>query len=185
VHIVFFELMVDPTCSVVFEAEQEESNVMQRPPRKAEAKIFDRKLLILGLQQGVVLLVVLLAVYLWAQWQGLPVEQVRALTFSAMIVGDIWLIFINRSWSLPLGASLKLPNPALWWVVAGALSMLALALALALFVPFLSTLFHFGTPPLGFLALTIVVVSTALLLIASVIKLQTQKNTQEKNHQVA
>jgi P-type Ca2+ transporter type 2C len=175
VHIVFFELMIDPTCSIVFEAEPEESNVMLRQPRDAKAKIFDRKILLLGLQQGLVLLSILLAVYLLSQWAGMVDEQARALTFSAMIIGDIWLIFINRSWSLPMYKAFKLPNPALWWVVASALLMLGLAL----YVPFMTTLFHFQTPPLGYLALTIAAVSTLLLLIASVthLRIHSEKQT--------
>ncbi|MFA5170053.1 MAG: cation-translocating P-type ATPase [Sulfuriferula sp.] len=168
VHIVFFELMIDPTCSIVFEAEPEEADVMQRPPRRSDAKIFDRNLLMLGLQQGVALFAVLLVVYLASQWAGLSVEQARALTFSAMIIGDIWLIFINRSWSLPLRASVKLPNPALWWVVAGSL----LLLGLALFVPFMSTLFHFGELSISYLLLMAAVVSGILLLIAMLTKTQ-------------
>ncbi len=163
VHIVFFELMIDPTCSVVFEAEQEEADVMTRPPRRSEAKIFDRSLLLRGVQQGGVLLAVLLSVYLLAQWAGLPVDQTRALTFCAMIVGDIWLIFLNRSWSLPLRSAVTLPNPTLWWIVAGAL----LVLALALYLPFMNALFHFGMPAPAHLALTVAFVSAMLLLIGA------------------
>ncbi|MDP5137858.1 cation-translocating P-type ATPase [Rheinheimera baltica] len=174
VHIVFFELMIDPTCSIVFEAEQEESDVMKRPPRKASEKIFNRTMLMRGLQQGAVLLLLLLGVYLAALWTGLAEQQARALTFSAMIIGDIWLIFINRSWSLPLVKSITLPNPALWWVIACGLMMLALAL----FLPFMNTLFHFERPPLGYLALTIVAVSTSLLLIAVLTRLQMQTKNQ-------
>lgn len=168
VHIVFFELMIDPTCSIVFEAEPEEKNVMSRPPRLANTKIFDAQLLRLGVEQGVVLLIVLLSVYLTAQWLGLAVEQARALTFTAMIVGDIWLIFINRSWSVPLRHSFALPNPALWWVVSAGLGMLGLAL----FLPFMNTLFHFSAPPLNHLLVTIGAVSMSLLLIGSVTKMQ-------------
>ena len=168
VHIVFFELMIDPTCSIVFEAEPEEMNVMSRPPRSANTKIFDAQLLRLGVEQGVVLLIVLLSVYLTSQWLGLAVEQARALTFTAMIVGDIWLIFINRSWSVPLRRSFSLPNPALWWVVSAGLGMLGLAL----FLPFMNTLFHFSAPPLTDLLVTIGAVSLSLLLIGSVTKMQ-------------
>lgn len=160
VHIVFFELMIDPTCSIVFEAEPEESDVMRRPPRRVDQKIFDRALLNLGLQQGAILFAVLLAIYLLSQWAGLVVEQARALTFSAMIVGDMWLIFINRSWSLSLMASVKLRNPALWWVVACGMLMLGLSL----YLPFMNRLFHFGAPPIGHLCLTIAAVSGILLL---------------------
>lgn len=162
VHIVFFELMIDPTCSIVFEAEPAESNVMQKPPRKSNEKIFNKKLLVMGLKQGAALLAVLLAVYLTAQWAGLAEPVVRALTFTAMIVGDIWLIFINRSWSLSLFRSLQLPNPALWWVVASGLLMLGFAL----FVPFMHRLFRFETPLPEHLALTVVFVSVSLLVIA-------------------
>jgi Ca2+-transporting ATPase len=139
VHIVFFELLIDPTCSIVFEAEPDEANVMQRPPRCANTRIFDRPLLVRGLVQGLGLLVVLMAIYLLAGSAGFTEGQIRALTFAAMIVGDIGLIFLNRSVSLPLLAALRLPNPALWRVVAGALLLLALALT----VPWLRELFHF------------------------------------------
>ncbi len=91
----------------MFEAEPEEFDLMRRPPRRPNAKIFDCKLVLLGLQQGTILFALLLAVYLLATRAGLAVEQARALTFSAMIIGDIWLTFINRSWSLPLHASVK------------------------------------------------------------------------------
>ncbi|MFZ6754027.1 cation-translocating P-type ATPase [Undibacterium sp. Dicai25W] len=158
VHIVFFELMIDPTCSIVFEAEPEEADVMNRPPRRTDQKIFNAELLILGLKQGVILLLVLLAVYLSAQWAGLTVAQARALTFSGMIVGDIWLILINRSWSLSLLQSVRLHNPALWSVVGFALLMLGLAL----YVPYMSALFRFDAPPLGYLCVTIAAVSGLL-----------------------
>jgi Ca2+-transporting ATPase len=128
VHIVFFELLIDPTCSIVFEAEPDEANVMQRPPRRANARLFDRSLLLRGLFQGLGLLAILLGVYLLTAAAGLTEGQIRAVTFAAMIVGDIGLIFLNRSVSLPVRQALRLPNPALWRVVAGALLLLVLAL---------------------------------------------------------
>ncbi|MDY7574837.1 cation-translocating P-type ATPase [Actimicrobium sp. CCI2.3] len=140
VHIVFFELLIDPTCSIVFEAEPDEANVMQRPPRPADARIFDRQLLVRGLVQGLGLLTVLMLIYLLAGAAGFTEGQIRAVTFASMIVGDIGLIFLNRSASLPLSAAVRLPNPALWRVVIGALLLLALALTM----PWLQELFHFS-----------------------------------------
>jgi len=166
VHIVFFELMIDPTCSIVFEAEPAEANTMQRPPRDSAEKIFHKQLLLMGLKQGCALLAVLLAVYLTAKWAALPDPQVRALTFTAMIVGDIWLMFINRSWSLSLTRAMTLPNPALWWVVLSALAMLGLSL----FLPLMNRLFHFEPPALSHLALTVVAVSVSLFIIARLTK---------------
>ena len=139
IHVVFFELMIGPTCSIVFEGEPEEVNVMQRPPRARGARIFDKALLLRGLAQGSLLLVLQLGLYLLTQHLGWSTGQSRAITFSAMVLGDIWLIFVNRNSSLPWYRAMALPNPALWWVVLSALGMLALALT----VPMLRSLFHF------------------------------------------
>ena len=160
VHIVFFELMVEPTCSIVFEAEQEEENLMQRPPRPSAAKIFEKSLLLRGVQQGIVLLLVLLVVYITAQEYGANQEQARALTFSTMIIGDIWLILLNRSWHRPLLASLRLPNPIMWWVIGTASALLCVAL----YVPMVSRLFHFQTPSTLQLVLAAALMSFSLVL---------------------
>ena len=138
IHIVFFELMIGPTCSIVFEAEAEESDIMQRPPRPRSAKIYDRALILRGLLQGGMLFALQVAIYLLARQNGLLLEQARALTFSAMVLSAIALIFVNRAG--PLRSAVRLPNPALWWVVGITLLMLACALG----VPQLSTLFHFS-----------------------------------------
>ena len=158
IHIVFFELMIDPTCSVAFEAEAEESNVMQRPPRSSDAKIFERRILMSGVRQGIVLLALLLVLHQLAQYAGFDTEQSRAIVFTAMIVGDIGLIFINRSWTQPLRRALALPNPAMWGIVTGALVILFLAL----FVPALRTLFHFGALSSGQVGLTALAVAATL-----------------------
>ncbi len=139
IHVVFFELMIGPTCSIVFEGEPEEANVMQRPPRERAARIFDKALLLRGLTQGSLLVVLQLGLYVLTQHLGWSTGQSRAITFSAMVLGDIGLIFVNRNSALPWYRAMALPNPALWWVVLSALGMLALALT----VPVLRSLFHF------------------------------------------
>ena len=112
------------------------------------------------------MLLTLVIVYLLATWATLPEPQVRALTFTAMIVGDIWLIFINRSWSMSMLKAFQLPNPALWWVVCIALLMLSLTL----YMPVMQHLFRFEPPAASILALTIGAVSASLMLIAALIK---------------
>jgi len=149
VHVVFFEILMDPTCSIVFEAEAEETDVMQRPPRPTGARLFDRELLLLALNQGTVLAVLLVALHYTAQRAGLGIGQVRALSFTALIVGVVWLLFLNRSRTLPFLASLRLPNRALWSVLAGAASVLLAALA----IPAVRSLFHFELPPWPAIAL--------------------------------
>ena len=64
----------------------------------------------------------------------------RALTFTTLIIANLGLIFVNRSWSRTVLATLRSPNTALWWVTGGAV----LFLGLALYVPFLRQLFRFS-----------------------------------------
>lgn len=141
VHIVFFELMVDPTCSIAFEAEPEEGDVMRRPPRTTDAKIFDGAILSLGVRQGIALFGLLLLIFGGAQLADLAAEEARAMTFTAMILGNVWMILINRSWDQPLRVAMWRRNPWLWWVLGVTLSLLLAALS----VPTLSAIFHFGT----------------------------------------
>ncbi|EEO26901.2 cation-translocating P-type ATPase [Oxalobacter paraformigenes] len=141
IHIVFFELMVDPVCSVAFENEPEETDVMTRPPRPTNARIFDRSILWLGVRQGLALLAWVVFVYWFAQKNGFDSEQARTLTFTAMITGDIWLILINRSWSRSFQNSFKQKNPILWSVLA----VTVLVLLAGIFIPSVQALFHFGT----------------------------------------
>ena len=152
IHIVFFELMVDPICSVAFENEPEETDVMIRPPRPTNARIFDKSILLLGVKQGLALLAWVLFVYWFAQKNGFDSEQARTLTFTAMIMGDIWLILINRSWSRSFFKSLIQPNRILWSVLAATIAVLIIGI----FVPAVRTLFHFGAVSWGYVIISIV-----------------------------
>ena len=141
VHVAFLELIIDPACSIVFEAEQEEADVMQRPPRSATQHLFDKQMVMMSLLQGFGILVILLAIFAAALYRGQGGEDARALTFTALVIANIALIATNRSWSLSIFAILRKPNPAMWWVAGSALVFLALVL----YVPFLKALFHFST----------------------------------------
>ena len=140
VHIVFLELIIDPACSVVFEAEPEEADVMTRPPRRPDAPLFGARTIGISVLQGLSVLVILLGVYFIALKRGQSEEDARALTFTTLIIANLGLIFVNRSWSRTVLATLRSPNTALWWVTGGAL----LFLGLALYAPFLRQLFRFS-----------------------------------------
>lgn len=139
VHIVFLELVIDPSCSLVFEAEEAETDVMQRPPRNPEERLFSLKSMGLALAQGGTALLACVAVYLLAR-PSLGNEAARALTFAAMVVSFLAIILANRSWTLSILGSLSNPNPALWWVLGGTSAFLALAL----YWPVAQRLFHFA-----------------------------------------
>jgi len=161
VHIVFLELIIDPTCSIVFEAEREEDDLMKRKPRNPDSALFGGWTLGFSILQGVVILAVVFTVYVLALRLQLPVDEARALSFVTLVIANIELIFTNRSRSASILKSLVTPNPALWWVVAGALSILLLTTL----VPYLAELFHFGSLNLLDILVAIGVVMVSLVFI--------------------
>lgn len=140
VHIVFLELIIDPACSVVFEAEREEKGLMRRPPRDPKEPIFGKGMLVLGLLQGAIVLAVVLAVFAISLHRGQGEAEARALAFTTLIVANLALILTNRSWSQTIFSSARIPNAALNWVVGGA----TIFLGLVLYIPGLRGLFHFS-----------------------------------------
>ena len=97
VHILFLELVIDPACSIVFEAEPEDADVMSRPPRNPTTPLFGSRLLGLGFLQGASALLIVLAIYLSALWGWLDVSDATALSFTTLVVANLGLIFANRS----------------------------------------------------------------------------------------
>jgi Ca2+-transporting ATPase len=140
VHIVFLELIIDPACSVVFEAEGDEVDVMRRPPRDPRERLFGRQTLSFSLAQGIGVLLAVLALYAAALFLGYGDDEARALSFSTLIVANLGLIFVNRSWTETVAARMRTPNKALWWVTGGAGAFLACAL----YVPALRSVFRFS-----------------------------------------
>jgi len=141
VHVVFLELIIDPACSVVFEAEPEEADVMTRPPRNPKESLFDRTTLAMSLLQGTSVLLIILGVFAIALYRGHGELEARALTFTTLIIANLGLILTNRSWSRTILNTLRSHNPALWWVLGGA----AVFLGAVLYIPALRSLFHLST----------------------------------------
>jgi Ca2+-transporting ATPase len=137
-HIAFLELVIDPACSMVFENEPSESDVMQRPPRNVDTPLFGGLTLLLALLQGLGVLMVVLVASVWGA-EGLSEGARRAFTFTTLVLGNLALIFSNRSRSASILRSLWVPNRTLWMVCAFTLGLLALAL----YQPWLSGLFFF------------------------------------------
>ncbi len=140
VHIVFLELIIDPACSIVFEAEKEETLTMQRKPRNLAEPLFDSRTVLFSLLQGVGVLLVVLGVYVTATYRGQGELDARALSFTTLIIANLGLIFTNRSWSRTILQTLASPNLAFWLVTGGA----AAFLGVVLYIPFLRQLFHFS-----------------------------------------
>ena len=149
VHIVFLELIIDPACSTVFEAEPEEPDVMNRPPRDRKEPLFSRRTIVLSLLQGTAVLLVTLAIYGFILNRGQGELEARSLAFTTLVIANLGLILSNRVWSKNIISSMRNKNTALFIIVAATLALLALVFS----VPFLRSLFSFGPLHVNDLAL--------------------------------
>jgi Ca2+-transporting ATPase len=139
-HIVFLELVIDPACSLVFEAEAQEPGIMHRAPRPARSRLFTPKLVLLSVFQGLFSMVAALTIFKVSLMFGDTTETARTLSFGTLIVSNICLILTNRSWHKSILETFRNTNRALFFVVSGAI----VSLALTIYVPFLRKLFHFS-----------------------------------------
>jgi Ca2+-transporting ATPase len=141
-HIALLELIIDPACSIAFENEPAESDVMQRPPRDAAAPLFGGATPWLALVQGLGVLAVVMGAFAWAS-PRIAEPEARAFAFATLVMGNLALILSNRSATRSLWATLRTPNTMLWVVVG-----LALALLLAaLYVPWAVGVLRFAPLP--------------------------------------
>jgi Ca2+-transporting ATPase len=143
VHIVFLEFVIDPACSIVFEAEDSDEGVMRRPPRDPAEPLFNFQMLGVSLMLGVSMLATVCLGYWWATLQGLPEAELRSFGFAAIVFGNLAMIHATRSRERIIFDRALRPNAALRWITAGTLG----ALALSIYVPPVADIFRFG--PLG------------------------------------
>jgi Ca2+-transporting ATPase len=150
-HIAFLEMVIDPVCSLVFEAETEEDDVMRRGPRSPDEPLFSRHLIGWSLLQGGLAFALVAAIFVIGYRHGMPETEVRALAFFSLIMTIVSLIFVNRSFSASLISALGRPNPALAWVLVAVTALLGLTLLW----PLARNLFRFGPLHWDDLALTL------------------------------
>ena len=97
IHIAFLEMIIDPACSMVFEAETEEEDVMRRPPRDPRSPLLLPNRILWALFQGVTALTILAGVLVFAARGGMSEPDLRALVFTCLVLVNMGLIPVNRS----------------------------------------------------------------------------------------
>ena len=143
VHVVFLEFVIDPACTLVYEAEKGDADAMRRPPRPPGEPLFNLHMLGVSLLLGTGMLAAVLGVYGWALSTGRSDGETRAAAFAAIVCANVALLFVTRSRSRTALETLREPNRALWGIAAGALA----ALLAALYFPPAAEIFRFS--PLG------------------------------------
>ena len=141
-HIVFLELVINPTCSIVFEAEHSDADAMRRPPRDPGERLFTGATILACMLQGLAVLAAIAGIYAWGQGQGLPPAVTRAMAFVALVAANLGTIVANRAPRASLAPSMSAGNVPLLWITGGALAAL---LGTIYWAP-LARLFEFSPP---------------------------------------
>ena len=141
-HIALLELIIDPSCSLAFENEPAEHDVMHRPPRDTLAPFFGTRAILESLGQGLCVAVAIGLSY-WAA-QDLPTPQVRAMVLVTLVVANAMLILANRAQASRFLQSLRVDNRVALGVMAGAVVLLLVGI----YTPGLSSALGFAPLPL-------------------------------------
>ncbi|HVS92854.1 MAG TPA: cation-translocating P-type ATPase [Mucilaginibacter sp.] len=151
VHVIFMELIMGPTCSIVYENEPMEKNAMQKGPRPFTTTFFKWKELTTSVIQGLMITIGALAVYRYAVGRGFDETITRSMVFIALITANIFLTLVNRSFYYSIGTMLRNRNYMIPLVIA-----LTVTITVSLFAfNKLSLFFGFHIPGLPGLALSI------------------------------
>jgi Ca2+-transporting ATPase len=141
-HIVFMELIIDPICSIAFESEKEEIGVMKRPPRDPNLAFFGFKQIFKSSLVGLILLALVLAVYFFSMQEGHTEGEIRAIAFTSLIIGNIFLILTTLSKTRNVIDVIFEDNISLKIILFVASTMMFLLIS----VPYLRDLFSFEYP---------------------------------------
>ena len=139
--VAFVEMVVDPACTIVFQAEPAEPNIMKRSPRPVNQSMLDRHTFGIALLQGVGVLAVAAILYFYLLSIGRPEDEVRTMSFALLVLANLLLILTNRSWTLSIVKTIReRRNPTVKWIVSAALLVLVALIEL----PVLRGLFNLG-----------------------------------------
>ncbi len=136
IHIIFLELIMGPTCSIFFEKEPVEKNIMSRKPRERDKALFQKNELWISIAQGIMITAgVLLLYHYFMNHQSLAVT--RTIVFTTLIISNIFLTFTNRSFTENIFRTIKFKNSLALWIILISASFLILIN----FVPFVQDQF--------------------------------------------
>lgn len=163
-HIVLLELIIDPVCSIAFEHEQEEENIMSRKPRNPQEKFFGGNKIVASVLQGLLLLGMTMTIYFLSIHEGHTNEEVRAIAFSSLIIGNVFLILTNLSKTRNFIKVITERNWAVWIILTMAIVMLFLIIS----IPFLQQIFRFEFPGYRHFISSLIGASLVLLILETV-----------------
>ncbi|MFN8230690.1 cation-translocating P-type ATPase [Flavobacterium filum] len=159
VHVIFLELIMGPTCSIVYENEPIEKNAMLQKPRKMTETFLSWKELNMSIIQGIIITLGVLFVYQFSVQAGGNEEHTRAMVFTTLIFSNIFLSLVNRSFKYSILESIKNKNK-LFPLIIGATLILLFAI---LYIPIFANFFHLCSLNIRDLGITTLIASVSVL----------------------
>jgi Ca2+-transporting ATPase len=138
-HIAFLELVIDPACSIVFEAEEADADLMNRPPRRSDEALLSGRHIFLGVAYGSLTTAAIFGIYAWLLSQEIAAATAATAAFLILVTANAVLILPSRSARTEWQRLWYSPTPTSIWV----LGITLLALATITCVPMLAQLFRF------------------------------------------
>ncbi|TDB68108.1 cation-translocating P-type ATPase [Arundinibacter roseus] len=171
-HIIFLELIMGPTCSIIYENEPMEKNTLLQKPRPPSQTFFNYQELTTSIFQGLCITAGTLLIYQLAVAQNMGETQTRTMVFATLIVSNITLTLVNRSFFYSLLTTLRYKNNLVWYMISLTLCLLFLLI----YTPPLAKFFNFA-PLTVSKVVSCFVVGTASVLWYELVKLYTRKKT--------
>lgn len=128
VHIIFLELIMGPTCSIIYENEPMEKNMMSQKPKPLSSTFFNWKELSISIVQGLMITAGTLATYQYAVQNGYDEALTRTMTFTVLIVANIFLTLINRSFYYSVWTTIRYRNNLVLLIVSITIALVGLIL---------------------------------------------------------
>ena len=147
VHVIFLELIMGPTCSIIYENEPMEPGTMNRPPRKMSSNFLSLKQLIVSIIQGLMITGGCLGLGYYYMGQGMDATTIRTIIFTTLLFSNIFLTLVNRSFQYSIFKTIVYKNNLVPLIIGITLVFMAALL----FVPFMRNLFQLTTLPISFI----------------------------------
>jgi len=128
IHVIFLEIIMGPTCSIIYENEPMEKNTMFQKPKALSATFFNWNELSISIIQGLAITAGTLFIYQYAVINGYNEALTRAMTFTVLIAANIFLTLINRSFYYSILTTLKYKNNMVLFIIFITLAIVGLIL---------------------------------------------------------
>ena len=138
---IFLELIMGPTCSIFFEKEPVEENIMLQAPRERNGGIFTRGATLISVVQGIIIAAGAMILYYYFMKSGASLEETRTIVFTTLILSNVFLTFANRSFTKTIYYTSRYKNS----LAPVILIISAFFLVSLHFIPFVRNLFHLAT----------------------------------------